>query len=122
MLIYVNDQLLVMIFGVAVAIGAKWVLRAPVRGRLRHYMNPSNFGITVILLLFPWASIAPPYHAIGPDGFTGRERAGRGCRGHPCDPATVRTVAGPDAGRGRPVLLRQRRAAEHRCHRRRAGT
>jgi Na+-translocating ferredoxin:NAD+ oxidoreductase RnfD subunit len=25
-------------------------------------MNPSNFGITVILLLFPWASIAPPYH------------------------------------------------------------
>ncbi|HEX6077490.1 MAG TPA: enediyne biosynthesis protein [Micromonosporaceae bacterium] len=62
MLIYVNDQLLVMIFGVAVAIGAKWVLRAPVRGRLRHYMNPSNFGITVILLLFPWASIAPPYH------------------------------------------------------------
>jgi len=62
MLIYVNDQLLTMIFGVAVAIGAKWVLRAPVRGRLRHYMNPSNFGITVILLLFPWASIAPPYH------------------------------------------------------------
>jgi len=62
MLIYVNDQLLVMIFGVTVAIGAKWVLRAPVKGRLRHYMNPSNFGITVILLLFPWASIAPPYH------------------------------------------------------------
>lgn len=62
MLIYVNDQLLTMIFGVAVAIGAKWVLRAPVKGRLRHYMNPSNFGITVILLLFPWASIAPPYH------------------------------------------------------------
>jgi hypothetical protein len=62
MLIYVNDQVLVMIFGVAVAIGAKWVLRAPVKGRLRHYMNPSNFGITVILLLFPWASIAPPYH------------------------------------------------------------
>ncbi|MGH3990901.1 MAG: enediyne biosynthesis protein, partial [Pseudonocardiaceae bacterium] len=62
MLIYVNDQLWVLIFGVAVAVGAKWVLRAPVKGRLRHYMNPSNFGITVILLLFPWASIAPPYH------------------------------------------------------------
>ncbi|GAA0379025.1 hypothetical protein Acor_00300 [Acrocarpospora corrugata] len=62
MLIYVNDRLLVMIFGVMVAVGAKWILRAPVRGRLRHFMNPSNFGITVILLLFPWASIAPPYH------------------------------------------------------------
>ncbi|MEQ4304174.1 enediyne biosynthesis protein [Plantactinospora sp. B6F1] len=62
MLIYVNDRVLPMMFGIAVAIGAKWVLRAPVRGRLRHYMNPSNFGIAVILLLFPWASVAPPYH------------------------------------------------------------
>jgi len=62
MLIYVNDQVLVMMFGVAVAVGAKWVLRAPVRGRLRHYMNPSNFGIAIILVLLPWASIAPPYH------------------------------------------------------------
>ncbi|MEV8632068.1 enediyne biosynthesis protein [Streptosporangium sp. NPDC051023] len=62
MLIYVNDQVLVMIFGVTVAVGAKWVLRAPVRGRLRHFMNPSNFGIAVILLILPWASIAPPYH------------------------------------------------------------
>ncbi|WP_174720384.1 enediyne biosynthesis protein [Amycolatopsis sp. BJA-103] len=62
MLTYVNDQVFVMIFGVVVAVGAKWVLQAPVRGRLRHYMNPSNFGITIILLVFPWASIAPPYH------------------------------------------------------------
>ncbi|MEU9829809.1 enediyne biosynthesis protein [Micromonospora chersina] len=62
MLIYVNDRLAVMMFGVTLAIAAKWILRAPVRGRLRHYMNPSNFGITMILLLFPWASIAPPYH------------------------------------------------------------
>ncbi|WP_309116044.1 enediyne biosynthesis protein [Saccharothrix sp.] len=62
MLIYVNDNLWAMIFGVTVAVGAKWVLRAPVRGRMRHFMNPSNFGITVILLVFPWASIAPPYH------------------------------------------------------------
>ncbi|MGW3350152.1 enediyne biosynthesis protein [Nonomuraea rubra] len=62
MLTYVNDQVLVMMFGVTVAVGAKWVLRAPVRGRLRHFMNPSNLGIAVILLIFPWASIAPPYH------------------------------------------------------------
>lgn len=62
MLTYVNDRVLVMMFGVTVAVAAKWVLRAPVRGRMRHYMNPSNLGIVVILLIFPWASIAPPYH------------------------------------------------------------
>jgi hypothetical protein len=62
MLTYVNDRILVMMFGVAVAVGAKWILQAPVYGRMRHYMNPSNFGITIILLVFPWASIAPPYH------------------------------------------------------------
>jgi hypothetical protein len=62
MLTYVNDRILVMMFGVVVAVGAKWVLQAPVYGRMRHYMNPSNFGITIILLTFPWASIAPPYH------------------------------------------------------------
>lgn len=62
MLLYVNDQLLVMMFGVMVGISGKWILQTPVRGRLRHYMNPSNLGITVVLLLLPWASIAPPYH------------------------------------------------------------
>lgn len=62
MLTYVNDHIEVMIFGVVVAVGAKWIFQAPMRGRMRHYMNPSNFGITIILLLLPWASIAPPYH------------------------------------------------------------
>ncbi|MEV6080921.1 enediyne biosynthesis protein [Streptomyces sp. NPDC052069] len=62
MLTYVNDRVWVMMFGVIVAVGTKWVLRAPLKGRMRHYMNPSNFGIAMILLLFPWASIAPPYH------------------------------------------------------------
>jgi hypothetical protein len=62
MLIYVNDRVLVMVFAVIFAVSAKWVLRAPVRGRMRHFMNPSNFGIVAVLVLFPWASIAPPYH------------------------------------------------------------
>lgn len=61
MLSYPLDHVWTMIFGVAVAVGAKWVLRAPVNGRLRHFMNPSNLGIATILVLFPWASIAPPY-------------------------------------------------------------
>lgn len=62
MLLYVNDRMPVTLFGVVVAISGKWLLRAPVNGRLRHFMNPSNFGISVVLLLFPWVSIAPPYH------------------------------------------------------------
>ncbi|MFY1575852.1 enediyne biosynthesis protein [Verrucosispora sp. WMMD703] len=61
MLLYVNDQVPVMLFAVMVAISGKWLFRAPVNGRLRHYMNPSNFGIAIALLLFPWISIAPPY-------------------------------------------------------------
>jgi hypothetical protein len=62
MLIYVNDRIWVMIFAVTLAVATKWILRAPVRGRMRHYMNPSNFGILMVLVLFPWGSIAPPYH------------------------------------------------------------
>lgn len=62
MLIYVNDRIWVMIFAVTLAVATKWILRAPVRGKLRHYMNPSNFGILMVLVLFPWGSIAPPYH------------------------------------------------------------
>ncbi|HEY0451209.1 enediyne biosynthesis protein [Actinophytocola sp.] len=63
MLIYTNDRIWVMLFGVVIAVSAKWVLRAPVRGRMRHYMNPSNFGLAMLLVLFPaWISIAPPYH------------------------------------------------------------
>jgi enediyne biosynthesis protein E5 len=62
MLLYTNDQFWPVAFGVAVAIGAKTVLRTPVNGRLRHFMNPSNFGITMTLLAFgSWVSVAPPY-------------------------------------------------------------
>lgn len=63
MLIYVNDRIWVMLFGVVIAVSAKWILRVPIKGKLRHYMNPSNLGLVMLLLLFPaWISIAPPYH------------------------------------------------------------
>jgi hypothetical protein len=61
MLLYTNDRLLTTLFGVMVGISGKYLLRVPVNGRMRHYMNPSNFGIAVVLVLFPWVSIAPPY-------------------------------------------------------------
>ncbi|MEV0401513.1 enediyne biosynthesis protein [Actinoallomurus sp. NPDC050550] len=62
MLLYANDQWWPIMFAVVVAVGQKHVLKAPVAGRWRHFMNPSNFGITMTLLLFgTWVSIAPPY-------------------------------------------------------------
>ncbi|MEV0001810.1 enediyne biosynthesis protein [Micromonospora sp. NPDC050980] len=62
MLLYANDRFWPIAFGVVVAVAQKAVLRAPIKGRMRHFMNPSNLGITVVLLLFPWVNIAPPYH------------------------------------------------------------
>lgn len=62
MLLYANNQILPVMFGVVVGVSAKYALRAPIGGRMRHYMNPSNFGIAVTLLCFgSWVSIAPPY-------------------------------------------------------------
>ncbi len=62
MLLYANAQLWPIAFGTAVAIGSKAILRVPVGPGSRHVFNPSNVGITLTLLLFPWVGIAPPYH------------------------------------------------------------
>jgi hypothetical protein len=62
MLLYSSDRLLPTVLAAAIAIASKNTLRLKVDGRTRHFLNPSNFGITVTLLLFPWVGIAPPYH------------------------------------------------------------
>ncbi|AGL16744.1 hypothetical protein [Actinoplanes sp. N902-109] len=62
MLLYANDKFWPIAFAVVVAVGQKAVLQAPVKGRMRHFMNPSNLGITVTLLTFSWVNVAPPYH------------------------------------------------------------
>jgi enediyne biosynthesis protein E5 len=62
MLLYANNEWWPVMFAVVVAVGQKHVLRAPIAGRMRHFMNPSNFGISVTLLVLgTWVSIAPPY-------------------------------------------------------------
>lgn len=62
MLLYANDLWWPIGFAVVVAVGQKHFLKAPIAGRWRHFMNPSNLGITVTLLVFgTWLSIAPPY-------------------------------------------------------------
>jgi hypothetical protein len=71
MLLYSGDRVLPTMFAAAVAIASKATFRVAVEGRLRHFLNPSNFGITITLLVFPWISIAPPYHFtenLGPAG------------------------------------------------------
>ncbi|MBC7912011.1 MAG: enediyne biosynthesis protein UnbU [Pyrinomonadaceae bacterium] len=62
MLLYANERLWPVAFATAVAIGSKAIFRAPVGRGVRHFYNPSNFGISVTLLLFTWVGIAPPYH------------------------------------------------------------
>lgn len=61
MLIYANDKLWPIAFAATVAISSKSVLQVRSQGKLKHFMNPSNFGIVVTLLLFPWIGIAQPY-------------------------------------------------------------
>jgi enediyne biosynthesis protein E5 len=61
LLLYPNERMMPIVFATAVAVGSKFLFRAPVDGTWRHFLNPSNFGITVTLLLFPWVGISPPY-------------------------------------------------------------
>ncbi len=62
MLLYANNQFWPIMFGVMVTVAGKYVFRAPINGKMRHFMNPSNLGISVCLLVFArWISISPPY-------------------------------------------------------------
>jgi enediyne biosynthesis protein E5 len=61
MMLYFNDRLWVVAFAAAVAVGSKTIFRAPVGGQTRHFFNPSNFGISVTLLLCPQVGLAMPW-------------------------------------------------------------
>jgi enediyne biosynthesis protein E5 len=61
MLLYSNAQIMPMVFATVVAIASKALFRVRVGQGRRHFLNPSNFGITVTLLLFPFVGISPPY-------------------------------------------------------------
>ena len=72
MLLYTGERLAPIAFAAAVAIGSKYIFRAPApapaatlaaglgRGS-RHFLNPSNFGITLTLLAFSYVGITQPY-------------------------------------------------------------
>src|SRR5947209_6844088 len=61
MLLWANDQLWPFVFAAAVATGSKAILRVPIGKSTRHFLNPSNLGITMTLILLPWVGFAPPY-------------------------------------------------------------
>jgi hypothetical protein len=65
MLLYAAENVAAVGFAAATAMASKYVFRVDVgdgtRPVIRHVLNPSNFGITVTLLLFPRVGIAPPY-------------------------------------------------------------
>ena len=61
MLTYASDRLMPIAYASAAAIASKFLLRIPLGRGSRHFFNPSNFGISLVLLLFPWVGIAQPY-------------------------------------------------------------
>jgi hypothetical protein len=67
MLLYAAENVAAIAFAASLAMASKYLFRAVVsvngEGQpvFRHVLNPSNFGITVTLLLFPTVGIAPPY-------------------------------------------------------------
>ena len=62
MLLYTNERLLPTMFAASAAIASKTLFRAPADRGSVHFFNPSNFGISLTLVLFGWVGIAPPYH------------------------------------------------------------
>ncbi|MBR1147547.1 hypothetical protein [Bradyrhizobium sp. AUGA SZCCT0431] len=67
MLLYAAENVAAVAFAASAAMASKYLFRVAVNldsdGRpvFRHVLNPSNFGITITLLLFPSVGIAPPY-------------------------------------------------------------
>jgi hypothetical protein len=61
MLLYFHERLWDVAFASAVAITSKTIFRAPCGSEWRHFFNPSNFGISATLLLFPSVGLAMPW-------------------------------------------------------------
>jgi enediyne biosynthesis protein E5 len=69
-LLYVNQRLWIMALTVALAIGSKYLFRVRQNGRLQHFMNPSNFGIAIVLAVFQWTGVLPWGFTIDLHGVT----------------------------------------------------
>lgn len=61
LLLYPGTRMVPIVFTVAVATCSKYILTVTVRGKRKHFLNPSNFGLAVTLLVIPSVGISPPY-------------------------------------------------------------
>jgi enediyne biosynthesis protein E5 len=61
LLLYSSTLLWPFAFAATVSAGSKYLFRAPVNGRMRHFMNPSNLGLATTLALFPHVGVGIPY-------------------------------------------------------------
>ncbi len=64
MLVFTNAGLMPVIFATATAILSKFIVRVKIKGVYKHFLNPSNAGISIALLCFPWIGIAQPYQFV----------------------------------------------------------
>lgn len=62
MLLYTGNRLAPLVFAVLVSLITKALLRVNTPVGSRHFLNPSNTGIAVTLVLFPWVGVVQPYH------------------------------------------------------------
>lgn len=67
MLLYAAENVAAVAFAGSVAVASKYIFRVTIgtdhsgKPVVRHVLNPSNFGVTVTLLLFPTVGLAPAY-------------------------------------------------------------
>ncbi len=62
MLIFANNHVGPTVFAAFVAVGSKYIFRVRYPdGSVRHVLNPSNFGIAMSLLAFPWVAVTPAH-------------------------------------------------------------
>ena len=61
MLLFAHDELLPYVLAAAAAITSKSIFTVNVRGKPRHFLNPSNFGLVASILIYTKIGLAAPY-------------------------------------------------------------
>jgi hypothetical protein len=61
LLLYPAERLGYVVFAVVVAVCSKSILTVRCKGKKKHFLNPSNLGIAVTLVLFPSVGVSPAY-------------------------------------------------------------
>src|SRR5258708_18948667 len=61
MLLFAHDELLPYVLASAAAITSKAIFTVTVRGKPRHFLNPSNMGLVASILIYTKIGLAAPY-------------------------------------------------------------